>query len=179
VLLLLRFPAAASSQVVGRGGAPLVQCGSGEAGYGEAEREGVSGDVWEVAGEEVRCFASSEGVYIGRGDGNTRGQKLTVAGALAALRARSGHGVHARVLGGRWVGRGVLWVSSGAFQTVGIARDSRFLGGGPGCVSPSPSSSHGLGRRWGGWARPRHRPASWLQHRSELEQCSTVKFDSI
>jgi hypothetical protein len=53
VLLLFRFPAAAGLQVVGRGGAPLVQCCSGEAGDGELEREGVSGDVWEVAGEEV------------------------------------------------------------------------------------------------------------------------------
>jgi hypothetical protein len=54
VLLLLRFPAAASSQVLRRGGAPLVQCCFGEAGDGELEREGVSGDVWEVEGSEVR-----------------------------------------------------------------------------------------------------------------------------
>jgi hypothetical protein len=54
VLLLLRFPAAACFQVVDRGGAPLVQYCAGGAGYGEPEREGVSGDVWEVAGDEVR-----------------------------------------------------------------------------------------------------------------------------
>jgi hypothetical protein len=42
--------------VLGHGGAPLVQCYSGEAGYGELEREGVSGDVWEVAGDEVSWF---------------------------------------------------------------------------------------------------------------------------
>ena len=56
MLLLLRFPAAAGLQVVERGGAPLVQYHSGEAGDGEPEQEGVSGDVWEVAGDEVRCF---------------------------------------------------------------------------------------------------------------------------
>jgi hypothetical protein len=39
--------------VVERGGAPLVQYLAGVAGDGEAEREGVSGDVWEVAGSEV------------------------------------------------------------------------------------------------------------------------------
>jgi hypothetical protein len=155
VLLLLRFPAAASSQVVGRGGAPLVQCCSGEAGDGELEREGVSGDVWEVAGDEVRCFVSSGGLFIGRGDGNKRGQKLAVAGALAALQARSGHGVHARVLGGRWVGRGVLWVSSGASRLVGIAQGSGLLGGGPGCKPSLPSSSPGLGRGRGSWNRSR------------------------
>jgi hypothetical protein len=56
VLLLLRFPAAASFQVVGRGGAPLVQCCTGETGYGEPEREGMNGDVWEVAGDWVSFF---------------------------------------------------------------------------------------------------------------------------
>jgi hypothetical protein len=54
VLLLLRFPAAACSGVGERGGAPPVQYCAGEAGYGELEREGVSGDVWEGAGSEVR-----------------------------------------------------------------------------------------------------------------------------
>jgi hypothetical protein len=73
VLLLFRFPAAAGLQVLRRGGAPLVQCCFGEAGYGEAKREGVSSDVWEVAGDGVRCFASSGGLFIGRGDGNKRG----------------------------------------------------------------------------------------------------------
>jgi hypothetical protein len=56
VLLLLRFPAAASSQVVGRVDTLRVQYCAGGAGYGEAEREGVSGDVWEVEGSEVPCF---------------------------------------------------------------------------------------------------------------------------
>jgi hypothetical protein len=56
VLLLLRIPAAACSGVVERGGAPLVQYCAGEAGYGELEREGVSGDVWEVEGNEVSRF---------------------------------------------------------------------------------------------------------------------------
>jgi hypothetical protein len=56
VLLLLRFPAAAGLQVVERGGAPPVQYCAGEVGDGELEREGVSGDVWEVAGDEVRRF---------------------------------------------------------------------------------------------------------------------------
>jgi hypothetical protein len=40
--------------VVERGVAPPVQYCAGEAGYGEPEREGVSGDVWEVEGSEVR-----------------------------------------------------------------------------------------------------------------------------
>jgi hypothetical protein len=56
VLLLFRFPAAAGLQVVGRGGAPLVQYCSGEAGDGELGQEGVSGDVWEVEGSEVSRF---------------------------------------------------------------------------------------------------------------------------
>jgi hypothetical protein len=42
--------------VVERGGAPPVQYCAGEAGYGELEREGVSGDVWEVEGSEVSRF---------------------------------------------------------------------------------------------------------------------------
>jgi hypothetical protein len=50
VRLLLRFLEAACSQVLGRGGASPVQYRAGEAGYSEAEREGRSGDVWEVAG---------------------------------------------------------------------------------------------------------------------------------
>jgi hypothetical protein len=56
VRLLLRFPAAAGLQVVGRGGAPPVQYCAGEVGDGELGHEGVSGDVWEVEGSEVRCF---------------------------------------------------------------------------------------------------------------------------
>jgi hypothetical protein len=135
----------------------------------------VSGDVWEVAGDEVPCFVWSGGLFIGRSDGDKRGQKLAVAGALAAFEAFSGHGGHARVLGGCWFSRGVLWVSSGASKLVGIARGSRLLGGGPGCVSPPSSSSHGLGRGWGSWTRPWHLPTTGLQHRSELEQCCTSK----
>jgi hypothetical protein len=56
VLLLLRFPAEVRSPVLERGGAPPVQYCAGEVGDGELEREGVSGDVWEVAGDEVRRF---------------------------------------------------------------------------------------------------------------------------
>jgi hypothetical protein len=56
VLLLLRFPTAAGSQVVDRGGAPLVQYHSGEAGDGELGQAGLSDYVWEVAGSEVSRF---------------------------------------------------------------------------------------------------------------------------
>jgi hypothetical protein len=42
VFLLLRFPAAVRSQVLGRGGAPLVQYYSGEAGDGELGQAGLS-----------------------------------------------------------------------------------------------------------------------------------------
>jgi hypothetical protein len=55
VLLLLRFPAAVCLQVLGRGGAPLVQCLAGVAGVDELGRAGLSDDVWEVEGSEVRC----------------------------------------------------------------------------------------------------------------------------
>ena len=54
MLLLLRFPAAACSQVLGRGGAPLVQCLAGVAGVDELGQAGLSDDVWEVEGSEVR-----------------------------------------------------------------------------------------------------------------------------
>jgi hypothetical protein len=52
-MLLLRFPAAACSQVVERGGAPLVQYLAGVAGVDEPERVGLNERVWEVAGSEV------------------------------------------------------------------------------------------------------------------------------
>jgi hypothetical protein len=55
VLLLLRFPAAAGLQVVERGGAPLVQYHSGEAGDGELKQTRLSDDVWEIAGDWVSC----------------------------------------------------------------------------------------------------------------------------
>jgi hypothetical protein len=42
--------------VVERDDALRVQYCAGGAGYGEPEREGVSGDVWEVAGDWVSCF---------------------------------------------------------------------------------------------------------------------------
>jgi hypothetical protein len=42
--------------VVGLEDALRVQYCAGEAGYGEPEREGVSGDVWEVAGDWLSCF---------------------------------------------------------------------------------------------------------------------------
>jgi hypothetical protein len=71
------------------------------------------------------------GPFIGRSDEGKRGQKLAIAGVLAAFEALSGHGVHARVLGGGWFGRGVLWVSSGASKLVGIAQGKGLLGGGP------------------------------------------------
>jgi hypothetical protein len=42
--------------VVERGDALRVQYCAGGAGDGEPEREGVSGDVWEVAGDGVRLL---------------------------------------------------------------------------------------------------------------------------
>jgi hypothetical protein len=56
VLLLLRFPAAVGPQVLGRGGAPLIQYCSGEAGDGELGQAGLSDYVWEVEGSEVSRF---------------------------------------------------------------------------------------------------------------------------
>jgi hypothetical protein len=55
VRLLLRFPAAVCLQVVERGGAPLVQYHSGEAGDGELGQTRLSDDVWEIAGDWVSC----------------------------------------------------------------------------------------------------------------------------
>ena len=55
-MLLLRFPAAACSQVVERGGAPLVQYLAGVAGVDEPEREGGRYGVWAVAGSGVRLL---------------------------------------------------------------------------------------------------------------------------
>jgi hypothetical protein len=56
VRLLHRFPAAASSQVVERGGAPLVQYLAGVAAVDEPGRAGLNERVWEVAGSEVSVF---------------------------------------------------------------------------------------------------------------------------
>jgi hypothetical protein len=42
--------------VLERGGAPLVQYHSGEAGDGELGQAGLSDYVWEVAGSEVSRF---------------------------------------------------------------------------------------------------------------------------
>jgi hypothetical protein len=83
------------------------------------------------------------------------------------------------VLGGLWLGRGVLWVCSGEGRAVGIAQEEEELGGGPGRVTPPPSSSHGLGRDWGSRSRPWRCQGAWLQRWSELEQCTTVKLDLI
>jgi hypothetical protein len=52
-MLLLRFPAAAGSQVVEHGGAPLIQYLAGVASVDEPERAGLNERVWEVAGSEV------------------------------------------------------------------------------------------------------------------------------
>jgi hypothetical protein len=54
--LLFRFPAAVLPQVLGHGGAPLVQYHSGEAGDGELGQAGLSDHVWEVEGSEVSRF---------------------------------------------------------------------------------------------------------------------------
>jgi hypothetical protein len=50
-MLLLRFPAAACSRVVERGGAPRVQYLAGVAGVDELEQAGRNECVWEVAGD--------------------------------------------------------------------------------------------------------------------------------
>jgi hypothetical protein len=50
------------------------------------------------------------------------------------------------VLGGCWLGRGVLWVGAGEGRAVGSVQRRRRLGGGPGRSSLLPSASHGLGR---------------------------------
>jgi hypothetical protein len=52
-MLLLRFPAAACSGVVERGGALRVQYLAGMASVDEPEREGGREVVWAVAGSEV------------------------------------------------------------------------------------------------------------------------------
>jgi hypothetical protein len=54
--LLLRFPAAACSRVVERGGALRVQYLAGVAGVDEPEREGERDGVWAVAGSGVRLL---------------------------------------------------------------------------------------------------------------------------
>jgi hypothetical protein len=55
-MLLLRFPAAACSGVVERGGDLHVQYLAGVAGVDELEREGGSECVWEVARNEASVF---------------------------------------------------------------------------------------------------------------------------
>jgi hypothetical protein len=50
-MLLLRFPAAACSGVVERGGAACVQYFAGGAGVVELGQAGRYEDVWEVAGD--------------------------------------------------------------------------------------------------------------------------------
>jgi hypothetical protein len=52
-MLLLRFPAAAGSQVVERDSAPRVQYLAGVAGVDEPERAGLNERVWEVTGSEA------------------------------------------------------------------------------------------------------------------------------
>jgi hypothetical protein len=57
----------------------------------------------------------------------------------------------------------------------GWSSTCRLLGkkrGGPRCCLLFSSLSHGSGRGWGRWARPRHRPGAWQQSSSEQEQCS-------
>jgi hypothetical protein len=56
VVLLLRFPAAACSGVVERGGTLRVQYLAGVASVDEPEREGGREVVWEVAGSEASVF---------------------------------------------------------------------------------------------------------------------------
>jgi hypothetical protein len=56
VRLLLRFPAAAGSQVVELGGALRVQYLAGLASFDEPERAGLNEHVWEVAVSEVLLF---------------------------------------------------------------------------------------------------------------------------
>jgi hypothetical protein len=162
--------------MVERGGTPLVQYHAGGAGVDDLEQMGLSEGVWEVAGDWVRCFVWSTGPFIGRSVEEQGDQKLAGSSVLAAFGARSGHGGHARVLGGCWLGRGVLWVSSGEGRAVGIVQGRRSLGGGPGRISPPSSPSHGLGWGWGSWARPWCLPGAWLQRWSEPEQWSTQWF---
>jgi hypothetical protein len=54
--LVLRFPAAACSQEVGRGGALHVQYLAGGAGVIELEQAGRNERVWEVAGDGASGF---------------------------------------------------------------------------------------------------------------------------
>jgi hypothetical protein len=55
-MLLLRFPAAACSGVVERGGVLRVQYLAGVAGVDEPEREGGREVVWAVAGSRASIF---------------------------------------------------------------------------------------------------------------------------
>jgi hypothetical protein len=75
------------------------------------------------------------------------------------------------VLGGFGLGREVRWVGAGEGRVVGdVQAAGKKSGGVLGVLSPPPSSSHGLGRGWGSWARPWRRPAAWQQCLGELEQ---------
>jgi hypothetical protein len=176
VLLLLWFPAAASSQVVERSGAPRIQYHSGEAGDGEPEQAGLNECVWEVAGDWVRCFIWSAGPFIGRNVEEQGDQKIAVAGVLAAFEGRSVHGGLGFMLGRCWFGRGVLWVSSGASKLVGIVQGRGLLGGGPGCNTRFPSTSPGLGRGWGCWNRSRRGQGAWRQCWSKPAYCSSSEI---
>jgi hypothetical protein len=72
--LLLRFPAAACSGVVERGGALRVQYLAGVAGVDELEQAGRNERVWEVAGDGASWFVRSAGPFIGRSVWDKRGQ---------------------------------------------------------------------------------------------------------
>jgi hypothetical protein len=131
------------------------------------------GGSWGL-GELLRLIG---GLFIGRSVEERGDQKLAGSGVLAAFEALSGHGGLGGVLGGLWLGRGGLCVCSGASKMVGIVQGRELLGGGPGRVSPPPSSSHGLGRGWGCWSRSRRGQGAWRQCWSEPAQCSSSEVD--
>jgi hypothetical protein len=94
-----------------------------------------------------------------------------VRGPWARASSDTGHGSLARVLEGFGLGRGVLWVGSGAVTMVGdVQRAGEEERGGPGCCLLFSSLSHSLGRGRRSWAQPRRRPGAWLQALDERRQ---------
>jgi hypothetical protein len=90
---------------------------------------------------------------------------------LAACTGDTGLVGFTRVLEGVGLGRGVLWVGAGEGRAVGDVQNAgEKRGGGPGCCSLISSLSHGSGRDWGCWTRPRRLPGAWLQGLDERRQ---------
>jgi hypothetical protein len=75
-------------------------------------------------------WGSTGGFLLAREAEGKGGQKVASAGGLEVCKGHAGHGGLGGVLEGCCLGRGVLWVGSGAVTAVGVVQEEERQRGG-------------------------------------------------